>query len=332
MAERLNITGRNLGRKIGAPLLGLGILLSNPEQGANAFVDYSLPVLDQTWPDSEGGEVFAHMHFDKNVWGYYATEDNGLPQPYMIALNNALSNPVASAEIRKGQVKDLTVRKATSETGDNGQFDYRQSEVKLFISGKNLPSEDRLYFDTRVLKAVVIHEGFHADSEKWYQYMRGSLDQPRPSEDLAADIEQLQAAQRAVDDIYYSALPKPCSPNLGEAQSSCTQERLQKYADESFHCIDEGHALQDLLDREQPLHIGHPFNGTYEAAASVITSLEMNPSYMPDCLDKTPSNLTAAIRTLTNQILKLTFKTSPAIEEALRRTPDRNNAINRLIS
>jgi hypothetical protein len=327
MERRQNYLRRNLGQKIGATLLSAGILIGGTESQANALVDYSLPKFDRSWHEGDHSPM-ATIHFNNNSAGFSVEGGDDLPQKFIESVDQSLSTRVIKTVIGETGVKSIIFQRSEA---DGGQWDDTQSAVRLFISDGHGPAEDRLYFDTRILKAALTHELMHSEANKWLQLIRGGVYVPQPTPGQRADIDAIQAASREVEREYLAGLPEPCI-KYGSVKVKCTNERNDEYAREVYECIDEGTALQKSLELPSRVPLGHQENGLSETSASLLTNLAIDPTYTVDCFNENPSKFNTALRSLVKQILTITFKTSPELAASLIRSLDDSDPVIKLAS
>lgn len=82
-------------------------------------------------------------------------------------------------------------------------------------------------------------------------------------------------------------------------------------AEATFACIDDGRALTSQLDQIVPA--GHPYDDATEAAASMIASLEANPTQMLNCLESMPPGDKAHLLAYMDALLDATALVKPEL-------------------
>lgn len=327
MTERLQQRNHNLGRRIGAVGMGVGLMLSQSEVPAGAFVSSELPAFDQAWP-ADDHSVLASAHFNSDTLSY-TIDDALLPKPYSEAFHSFLRSPFTMGSMNGEYVRSVTLRKSTE---DNSQWDAEGRDVTLHVSSGRQSIEERLYFDMRALKAAALRETANAVNEEWYAHYSGNPGATMPPASVLPELDALRDAKQDFDDLYYADVPAPCKQPQGATKEACSNtQTLQNYTNETYRCVELGASLQQEIGIDRTIPIENRTTVS-DIASSLIVNLEMNPDYVPDCLDNDQSERSHTLRRLVKQTLTVIFETKPELQFILGRTDERKEAIERLIA
>ncbi|MFZ2545010.1 MAG: hypothetical protein WAW80_03460 [Candidatus Saccharimonadales bacterium] len=213
----------------------------------------------------------------------------------------------------------------TSPT-DNGTWNAKNKRLSILIADRPLEQNDRIYTDDRFLENVMTHEALHGINEVWYKYMRpGALDAPEP---LKSNIDDIRHDFKIALHLVFQQKLQPC--NIDPEILNCLEITVSKMLEQSFRCIDEGHSEQQQFGLEEPVSVGHPYDGPSEVASSLMTIIDTNPSYIDDCFGSAHDPLTDSIRKLSKSVMEVSFNTTPQLESVLRKNPEASRAIDNI--
>jgi len=114
-------------------------------------------------------------------------------------------------------------------------------------------------------------------------------------------------------------------------QLSEAQFVLDRLAAITYKCVTESGAYKELLQDDRAENFGHPYDNPTEAAASLFTTLSLNPTYIQRCLSDFDPAHAESMRAYMGAILDVSFYVQPELERVVRQDKNASAAVDWLM-
>lgn len=317
--------------------------------------------------------------------------DAALPRDYRSVFYNSLQHPIVRLASETG-----VVQQATAMIAETDEASYQPQEKEMIFEVSELgPDEPGMYYHSKSIAAIAVHEAVHGITYNWYQvYENNQLSGDETLDNRLADVraacaelgELIQrdfvtdSRERLIDaygdlaELYMSTgqdrfagqftdaaeglerndvilypesdgstCSAPYSEHLpylsaGKAAEQLNgyeevmanspelmslKENLERNVEEAYRCVDDGFAIDDLLNIPRKSGAGHPQDNVTETASSLASILAVNPTYLPECFDSLPSgNYKEKLLDLVQAVLRVMAQENPDLMQIVMQDSD----------